>query len=343
MGVFYMRRTQANVISPHGPGSSPDETPLPPLVVAPKGRLFVPSLGWRLDAHEAVDVSFISHGHSDHYGRHQMGHCTFATALILEALKNGPRKLATYPCGEPHRRGDVEITLWPAGHVLGSAQLHLRTPDGSALYAGDVKLGGSVTAPPAETPRADLLILEGTYGDPKYRHASLEEAQDQAVEFATLCVQKGLFPVFLVMGRVGKAQDLLLTLGEAGLEGCLHDSIYNVSQAYARSGVNLPPFHLWKQGSPPAGDYLVLTASYWDWCKGDLKVPNVRTAFLSGWAGEGGTLFDRYIAWSDHSDLPELLRFVERVNPREVWTFADRGRFAAELKRRGFTARSLDI
>lgn len=330
------------MVSVHGPGSSLDEAPLPPLVVAPKGHLFVPALGWRLDAQEAVDVSFISHGHADHYARHQTGHCTFATALILEALKNGPRKLATYACGEPHQRGDVEITLWPSGHVLGSAQLHLRTPDGSALYAGDVKLGGSVTAPPAETPRADLLILEGTYGDPKYRHASLEEAQDQVVEFATQCVQKDLFPVFLVMGRVGKAQDVLLTLGEAGLEGCLHESIYNVSQAYARAGVNLPPFHLWKPGSPPAGDYLVLTASYWDWCKGDLKVPHVRTAFLSGWAGEGGTLFDKYIAWSDHSDLPELLRFVERVNPREVWTFADCGVFAALLKRQGLPARSLD-
>ena len=330
------------MVSPLEPLSSPNDIPLPPLVVAPKGRLFVPALGWRLDAQEGVDASFVSHAHADHYGRHLTGHCTFATALILEALGNGPRKLATYACGEAHRKGDVEITLWPSGHVLGAAQLHLRTPDGSALYSGDVKLGGSVTAPPAETPRADLLILEGTYGDPRYRHASLEEAQDQAVDFATQCVQQGHFPVFLVMGRVGKAQDLVLTLGEAGLEGCLHEPIYNVGRAYARAGVNLPVSRPWKPGSPPEGDYLVLTASYWEWSQGDLKVSNMRTAFLSGWAGEGGTLFDRYIAWSDHSDLPELLRFVERVNPKEVWTFADRGVFAAQLKRHGFPARPLE-
>ena len=185
--------------------------------------------------------------------------------------------------------------------------------------------------------------MEGTYGDSRYRHATLDEAREQAMDFVTQCVARDLFPVFVVMGRVGKPQDLLLTLAAKGYEACLPDALFRMTQAYVRAGVAMPVFHPWKSGRKPEGHYLVLTLGHWETRRGEVGAANVRSAFLSGWAGDGGTNYDRYIAWSDHSDLPELIEVVERVGPGEVWTFADRGRLARELVKRGWKARSLDL
>jgi Cft2 family RNA processing exonuclease len=315
---------------------------IPPLVELMEDLLYVPALDWCLDATVPVPKGFVSHAHADHFARHAEAHCSLETALLLQASRSKPDRLITHPVGRPIRAGEIVFTLLPAGHILGSTQLLLEGPGGSVLYAGDVRPSGSRTTPPAAAPRADLLIVEGTYAEARYDHTPAEEAERQAVEFVRRCEAQEHFPVFVVMGRVGKAQDLLLALAGAGYRGALHASIFLATERYAKAGVAMPPCSPWTPGQPPEGDFLVVTAAYLEAMKNQLNVRGRRTAFLSGWAGEGGTHFDTYIAWSDHADFEELIEFVERVDPGEVWTFADGGRFAAELNRRGRRARSLD-
>jgi Cft2 family RNA processing exonuclease len=315
---------------------------VPPLFDLLEDLLYVPALDWCVDATVSVPRAFISHAHTDHFARHGEGHCSFETALLLQSSRSRPDRLLTHPLGRPVRAGEITFTLLPAGHILGSAQLFLEGGGTTALYAGDVRPSGSRTAPPAAVPRADLLIVEGTYAEARYDHTPAAKAEEQAVEFVRRCVRQEHFPVFVTMGRAGKALDLLMALGEAGLRGVLHAPIHRAAECYTRAGIPVPPAAPWTPDQPPEGDYLVVTAASLETVRRRLPVPSCRTAFLSGWAAEGGTEFDAYIAWSDHADFEELLEFVERVDPREVWTFADGGKFAAELNRRGRPAQSLD-
>ena len=73
------------------------------------------------------------------------------------------------PYRQPIEWGGVRLTAFPAGHCLGSAMLLAEDGDQSLLYTGDFKLGESATAEAAELPRAETLVIESTYGDPRYR------------------------------------------------------------------------------------------------------------------------------------------------------------------------------
>ena len=69
----------------------------------------------------------------------------------------------------------MQVTLLPAGHIFGSAQFFLEDEDGSLLYTGDFKLRQGRSAEPAEWKKADTLIMETTYGLPRYRLPPTEE------------------------------------------------------------------------------------------------------------------------------------------------------------------------
>ncbi len=91
-----------------------------------------------------------------------------------------PRAL---PYGEPFEYGGIRLTTYPAGHCLGSAMLLAEDGQSSLLYTGDFKLGESATAQKADLPKAEILVIESTYGDPAYR------LTPRAVAIGQLCHQ----------------------------------------------------------------------------------------------------------------------------------------------------------
>src|SRR4029453_2118950 len=134
----------------------------------------------------AVDVTrrqprgFISHAHTDHMARHELAYCTPATAELYQH-RYGPRPTHLMPFAQPLTWADCTLTTHPAGHVFGSAMLAASTSEGTLLYTGDFKLRESATAEPAAPPRADVLIMESTYGQPRYRLPPREESIAQLI------------------------------------------------------------------------------------------------------------------------------------------------------------------
>src|SRR5687768_4403196 len=112
--------------------------------------------------------AFISHAHTDHMARHEFALCTPATARLYQ-FRYGPRQVLEVPYRQPLDWGGVRLTTYPAGHCLGSAMLLAENAEQSLLYTGDFKLGESATSERAELPRADLLVIESTFGNPEYR------------------------------------------------------------------------------------------------------------------------------------------------------------------------------
>jgi Cft2 family RNA processing exonuclease len=122
----------------------------------------------------AIDVcrrqprGFISHAHSDHIGRHELAFCTPATAQLYQH-RMGPRRVKDMPYRLTLEWDGMRLTTYPAGHIFGSAMLLAEEDGQSLLYTGDFKLGESATAERAEPPRADILVMESTFGHPQYR------------------------------------------------------------------------------------------------------------------------------------------------------------------------------
>ena len=135
-----------------------------------RGELHVPGSGLWLDARRRAPCAFVSHAHGDHIGRHDRTIATPATLALMAHRLGNPRKGEWLPAGyrEPFGIGELTVELFPAGHVLGSAQIRI-SRDGHAVgYSGDLCLEPTLTAEPAQVVECDTLVLESTFGAPRY-------------------------------------------------------------------------------------------------------------------------------------------------------------------------------
>src|SRR5205085_10747077 len=120
---------------------------------------------------------------------------------------------------------EVDLMLLPAGHSFGSAQLFVSTGDDSLLYTGDFKLRPGKSAEVAEWRQADTLIMETTFGLPRYQFPPTEQIINQIVAFSREAIEDDEVPVLLGYS-VGKAQEILCALDGAGLTPMLHGSVF---------------------------------------------------------------------------------------------------------------------
>ncbi len=303
----------------------------------------LPQLGWWLDAQARTERSFITHAHSDHIARHKEVICTPATARFLDARLPGRRVVTELPFGRVHGlEFGVNATLHPAGHILGSSQVLLESAEhGSLLYTGDFKLRPSLAAETCATPRADVLIMETTFGLPRYVFPPDAEVIAQLVAFCLKAIAEGSTPVLLCYS-LGKSQEVLRAISGAQLPVMLHADTLRLTRIYERLGVVFPP-HREFDARELAGHVVICPPH----AQGLLsRIPAARTAAITGWAIDSGAIYrlrcHAAFPLSDHADFSDLLRFVELVRPKRVFTLHGFAReFASTLRARGLDALAL--
>jgi len=311
-------------------------------VIHRKG-VHLPKIGWWLDAQARTERSFVSHAHSDHVARHKEILCTPATARFLHARIPGKRLMTELSFGQPHALDfGTTATLLPAGHILGSSQILLESSDhGSLLYTGDFKLRPGLTAEPCATPRADTLIMETTFALPRYVMPPEAEVIADLIAFCRHCIAEGATPALLCYS-LGKSQEVLRALAPAGLPVMLHAETLRLTRIYEKLGITFPPFREFDHRE--AAGHIVICPPH---SQGLLsRILSVRTAVITGWAIDSGTLYrsrcHAAFPLSDHADYPGLLKFVELVQPKRVYTLHGFAReFAATLRRQGIEAWAL--
>src|SRR4051812_18141910 len=122
-----------------------------------------------LDSRRSRALCFLSHAHTDHLGPHEHAICTSATARLAERRQEIQRVTALEYSASHALNADTRLSLLPAGHILGSAMLHVSRGEQTFLYTGDFKLRASATVPAAEVRPADVLVMESTYGLPFFK------------------------------------------------------------------------------------------------------------------------------------------------------------------------------
>ncbi|MHB8523927.1 MAG: MBL fold metallo-hydrolase [Limisphaerales bacterium] len=315
-----------------------------------RGGVHLPRLGLWLDARQsqgADEKVFVSHAHSDHLGRHREVIVSAATARFLRLRLRGERVERVLAFGEPASfRGhgvDYQITLWPAGHILGSAMAFIEAEGETLLYTGDFKLRRGLSAEPCEPQRADILIMETTFGRPGYEFPPADEVIANVVGFCRAALDQCETPVLLAYS-LGKSQELLRHLSVAGLPIMGHEQVCALTRIYEQFGQQFPPYEKFNPATISGKVLICPPQAKRSRVLGRLE--RVRTAIISGWAIEPGCRYryqtDAAFALSDHASFSELVAFVQRVTPGKVYTLhgfaAD---FAQTLRDRGFDAHAL--
>lgn len=284
------------------------------VVLRPQG-LYCPPGDFYIDPWRPVDRAVITHAHGDHA---RVGHGHYLAAAPGEGVlrsRLGEIDLQALPYGDTVIHHGVRVSLHPAGHVLGSAQVRLEHKGRVWVASGDYKFmeGADVdpTCAPFEPVRCDVFITESTFGLPIYRWQPQSEIfaginawwRDNAGNDRTSV---------LFCYSFGKAQRVLAGVDTAIGPIFCHGAVEPLNRAYREAGVALPPTtpvsevgdkNLFRKGlvlAPPS-------AAGSPWMR---RFGEYSDAFASGWMLLRGARrrrgLDRGFVLSDHADWPGL-------------------------------------
>ena len=298
-----------------------------------------------------VTRAVITHGHADHA---RAGHGTVIATpetLAIMAERYGQDfagSTQALPYGESVVRDGVEVTLVPAGHVLGSAQAVVRWKGLTMVVSGDYKRRRDPTCPAFEPVPCDVFISEATFGLPVFRHP------DDSHEIARLLRSVAQFPERShIVGAyaLGKAQRVIRLLREAGWDQVIHvhGALERLNRLYEAHGIDLGPLAPATSSTKQdfAGAIVIAPPSALAdrWSR---RFPDPVSAFASGWmqvrarARQRGVELPLVI--SDHADWDELTATVDEIRPGELWiTHGREEALARWAELHGIKARALAL
>jgi Cft2 family RNA processing exonuclease len=307
--------------------------------------IFLPEIDLWLDATIPQPATWISHGHSDHahgcHGRVLGTTTTLRVYRIRLTLGADGCEPTTLPLefGESIDWNGAELKAYPAGHILGAAQLLITYKNERLVYTGDVKLRPPLAGHSAVIVPCDRLIIESTFGLPIYRLLSREEARDRILGFAHECLAENSIPVF-VGYPLGRGQEIAHILCEGGIRTAVHGAIAKFIPVYEDAGYHFPGWVPY-DARETAGKALVVVPSHGNVLK--TRGTTVRIAYVSGWAALSNARArlgaEELIPYSDHADFDELLEMItgtgaSRVDVVHGYTEP----FSRILAQRGFDA-----
>lgn len=307
--------------------------------------------GFHIDPVRPVPRAVITHGHSDHA---RAGHgAVLATQETLDIMRlrygdNFAGSTQAIRYGEGVRLGDICITLYPAGHVLGSAQVAVTCKDVRIVASGDYKDVRDPTCAPFELVPCDVFITEATFGLPVFRHGRADD------EVGKLLASVRLFPerAHLVGAySLGKAQRVIALLRETGYDApiYLHGAMEKITRYYQSRGARLGELRPVRgvRKADLAGTITLAppTATSDIWTR---RFPDPVTAFASGWMRVRARARQRGIELplviSDHADWDGLTATVATTGAGEVWvTHGQEDALVHWCKTKGLAARPLDL
>jgi putative mRNA 3-end processing factor len=286
--------------------------------------LYCPAGDFFIDPWRPVDRAVVTHAHSDHarYGCKRYlvsreGEHVFRTRLGEDA------HLQTVEYGEIVHINGVRVSLHPAGHILGSAQIRVEYGGEVWVVSGDYKLQSDPTCTPFEPVKCHTFVTESTFGLPIYRWQPSEEVMSAVNAWWRANAAAGKASV-LFGYALGKSQRLLAGLDSSSGPIYTHGGVERLNMAYRASGIPLPDTQY------------AITASRRDWSGAMIIAPpaalgtpwmrkfgSISTGFASGWMRIRGArrrrAVDRGFVLSDHVDWTGLLAAIEATGADMIW------------------------
>jgi putative mRNA 3-end processing factor len=309
------------------------------VTMTPAG-LFVPELDLHLDPRGTVARAFISHAHADHAEGFGAGtlYASHETLSLMEARREMPAPGAARIAWDGAAEltlasgGTARLSLAPAGHMLGAAQLVIDHPGGRLVYTGDYQSGAGCTHPAGAPVPCDELVIESTFALPIFRFPPREIVRAKIVEFCRGALAEGRTPVLLAYS-LGKAQELIHALVAAGVPVVAHGAAFRMCRAYEALGVPLgigegalrayadEPVKRKKEAALGAALVVPPNAHAHPMVR---KRADATIAYVSGWALIDASIerhrADGGFVLSDHADHDDLVATAQKSGARRVYT-----------------------
>jgi putative mRNA 3-end processing factor len=301
------------------------------MLVETDAGLYCPGGDFHIDPWHPVARAVITHAHGDHArpgSTHYLS--TPETRPLLLRRFGADGSVETIPYGTTVTMGTVRLSLHPAGHVLGSAQVRIEGPEGVWVISGDYKRAADPTCAPFEPVHCDTFVTESTFGLPIYRWDATETVVADIVAWRDQNRDEGRTSV-LFCYTLGKAQRLLAELRRVtDRPAYVHGMMLGMIDVYSQAGVEMLPIRhvieptrgrASKTEASPVGELVLapLSARGTPWMR---RLGDVSDAFASGLMRVRGVrrqrAYDRGFVLSDHADWPALLDTIAETGAARV-------------------------
>jgi len=265
---------------------------------------------------------FVTHAHADHTNGFRSGakkYATPETIAIYEKLNHRQlNNVFSVKLDQIVRVGNIKVTPINAGHMLGSAQFLVETPDKTVLYTGDINCVDTLTTEAAHAPECDEVIMEATYGDPFYVFPSRHRIYAKIVEWAATQAKKGRSPVFQVYAA-GKAQEIVRLFNVyTTLPVVTNPSVSEVNDAHAKFGVKLNYENISTREGQVSGAAQVFVTTYRDVSSFSEKSTR---ALATGWALKMSSRGLASFPLSSHADFRQLTQYVRATRAKRIYVY----------------------
>ena len=299
------------------------------LIVLRREGMYCPLGGFYIDPILPVENAVISHGHADHARNgHKKILCSNRSEKIIHHRVKF-KSIQSLNFRERIRIGDIYLTMFPASHVLGAAQILLETKGRRWLYTGDFRLAQDSSCDAFEPIKTDILVMESTFGLPIFRWRNESEVFREIFDMWENCKQTKMNLV-LYCYSLGKSQRILHGMkryfGTSAFPGSIkvHPSISAINKIYKYHGIDFPDYSTFSLHKKAEGSTLILVPPSVKRTKMiDIFKPCIE-AVVSGWMAVRGNRRRetgcKGFVLSDHADWTELNRLVELTEPKNVIT-----------------------
>jgi putative mRNA 3-end processing factor len=286
--------------------------------------LYCPPSDFYIDPWQPVECAVITHAHGDHLragSRHY--HVAAPGERIARQRLPAEVVLTAHPYGEEFRLGGTKISLYPAGHILGSSQVRIEHAGTVWVVSGDYKRSADPTCEPFVPIACEVFISEATFGLPIYRWDEPAQVVREIFEWWQLNRSEGAASVLFVYA-LGKAQRVLAELLAFTSEPVyVHGAVASLTELYREQGIAMLPSlpATAERGKDYAGALILAppSAAGSPWAR---RFGDYRSGFCSGWMRVRGDRrrrgYDRGFVLSDHADWPALLQTFRDTGARRI-------------------------
>ena len=287
--------------------------------------LYCPPADLFIDPWRPVKKAVITHAHADHARRGMKQYLAHHQSREVMKLRLGKDiNLQTIGYGEPIQIQGVQISLHPAGHIPGSAQVRLEYQGKVAVVSGDYKVEDDGLSTPFEPVKCHEFVSECTFGMPIYDWEPQEEVFKQINDWWKSNAEQGLNSIIFAYS-LGKAQRVLTHLQSEIGEIFVHGVIANTNEALAADGLILPEATRVNQDLPKSafkGALIIAPPAVMNTSWMNRFAP-YRTANCSGWMNVRGirrrSSLDRGFVLSDHADWKGLISAIQATEAEKVY------------------------
>ncbi len=309
--------------------------------------LYCAAGGFHIDPWKPVSRAVITHAHGDHLRPGSDAYlCTVEALPLVRHRLGADARVTAAAYGETVSLDGVRVSLHPAGHILGSAQVRVDHQGEVWVASGDYKRQSDPTCPAFEPLRCHTFISEATFALPVFRW---DESSVTMAEIGGWIeeMRQAERPAVLFGYALGKAQRILAELRALRLDRpvFVHGALLPLIEVYRGAGVEMPPVRRATdagRGAPFAGELIIapLSARGSTWMR---RFSDHSAAFASGWMRIRGArrrrAYDRGFALSDHADWDAVLRTIEDTAAERVFvTHGYTETLARFLRERGLDA-----